>query len=233
MQPIIGIFAEIDAEATAKLQNTYVKAIEKSGGIPLLLPYVQGDATIARFVSLCDGFCFTGGADIDPTRYGEDKRATCEEVQYHRDDLEFRALHQVLKTEKPILAICRGAQLINVAFGGTLYQDIPSETPTHVLHRRQEDKYSLFHTVKVLADTPLRNLVQTEQICVNSFHHQAVKKLGAGLEIMAVADDGMAEAFYGSEKRYLRAYQWHPERLFDLDESHRVIFEDFVKACQG
>lgn len=230
MKPIIGILAEIDGEYTSKLQNSYIHAIEKSGGVPLLLPYVKEDETINRFIDLCDGFCFTGGADIDPTRYGEEKRATCEEIQYHRDELEFKVLQRVLDTQKPILAICRGAQLVNVAFGGTLYQDLPSEAPTHVLHRRKEDKYSLFHEIKVLA--PLQSLVGTEQMRVNSFHHQAVKKLGEGLAVMALADDSIIEAFCLLEKRYLCAYQWHPERLFDMDAYNRVIFEDFVKACQ-
>ena len=233
MKPIIGILSEIDMEKNSKLQNIYIKAVETSGGVPILLPYVEDSETMERFVGLCDGFLFTGGADVNPNRYGEEKKSTCEDVQYYRDELEFRVFQKALSTSKPILAICRGAQLTNVALGGTLYQDIPTELDTQIPHRQSEPDCSPSHEVKVFADTPLYKIAGTERIQANSFHHQAIKKLGKGLAVMAVADDEMIEAFYLSGERYLCAYQWHPERLYETNPHNRRIFDDFINACKA
>ena len=232
MRPIIGVFAEVDLEQNTKVQNAYIRAIEESGGIPILLPYVKDTDTMNHFVNLCDGFFFTGGADIDPQRYEEKAKATCGEIQVNRDELEFKVFQVVINTSKPILAVCRGAQLVNVALGGTLYQDIPSEIPTQISHRQNEPKFSPSHSIIVLENTPLFRLMEKERIPANSFHHQAIKTLGDGLEVMALADDNIVEAFYLTEERYIRAYQWHPERLYETDIYNRRIFDDFIKACQ-
>ena len=233
MRPIIGVLAEIDDECNTRVQNPYIHAIEKSGGIPILFPYVSDNETIGRLVDLCDGFFFTGGADIHPKHYGEKAKESLGNLQEHRDEFEFRVFEKVIKTAKPILAICRGAQLVNIALGGTLYQDIPSELQTTISHRQSEPKFSPSHDVKIMINTPLYEMVRTAQIKVNSCHHQAIKTLGKGLEMMAVAEDGIIEAVYASGERYLRAYQWHPERLFKTDVHNRMIFEDFVHACKS
>ncbi len=232
MKPIIGVLAEVDLEQNTKVQNGYIRAIEESGGIPILLPYVKDTDTMERFVSLCDGFFFTGGADIDPQRYGEEPKNTCGRIQYARDELEFAVIQIVNKTSKPLLAVCRGAQLVNIALGGTLYQDIPSEINTQISHKQTEPKNSPSHDVQILKSTPLFELMKKTEMTANSFHHQAIKKLGEGLQIMAVADDGIVEAFCLSGERYLRAYQWHPERLYGTDIDNRLIFDDFIRACQ-
>ena len=233
MRPIIGVLAEIDNELSTMVQNPYIHAIEKSGGIPVLFPYVGECKTIERLVDICDGFFFTGGADIDPKRYGEEPRETIGDVQEHRDEFEFNVFQRVIKTSKPILAICRGAQLINVALGGTLYQDIPSEVQTKILHKQIEPKFSNSHDVRIMINTPLYEMMRTERIKANSFHHQAIKTLGDGLEIMALAKDGIIEAVYSSGRQYIRAYQWHPERLFETDTKNRIIFEDFIRVCES
>ena len=232
MKPIIGIFAEVDLEQNTKVSSAYIRAIEASGGIPILLPYVKDRDTIEHFVNICNGFLFTGGADIEPQRYGEQKKNTCGEIQYARDELEFAVLQVVNNSSKPIMAICRGAQLINVALGGTLYQDIPSEMNTPISHRQTEPKNSPSHNVQIMKNTPLFDLAKKTVITANSFHHQAIKKLGEGLEIMAVADDGIVEAAYLHGERYVRAYQWHPERLYETDIYNRLVFDDFIKACR-
>lgn len=233
MRPIIGVLAEIDDECNTKVQNPYIHAIENSGGTPILLPYIGDGRAIEHLVDICDGFFFTGGADIDPKRYGEESRENIGNIQAHRDEFEFRVFQRVIKTSKPILAICRGAQLINIALGGTLYQDIPSEIQTTISHRQSEPKFSPSHDVKIMRNTPLYEMMGTEQIKANSFHHQAVKALGKGLEIMAIAEDGIIEAFYLVGQRYVRAYQWHPERLFDIDGHNHMLFEDFIHACKS
>ena len=231
MQPIIGILTAIDDERTTTLLCSYAQAIEKSGGVPLLLPYVENDGVIDQFVSVCDGFFFTGGKDIEPSRYGKERIPTCGIIQKYRDELEFKVFAKAFQTQKPILGVCRGAQVINVALGGTLYQDIPSQLPTEIAHRQSEAKNKPSHEVKILKNTPLYALIGKERMQANSFHHQAINKLGRGLEIMALADDGVIEAVYLIGKRYLNAYQWHPERLCETDGENKKIFDDFIQNC--
>ncbi len=233
MRPIIGVFAEIDDEFNTRVQNPYIHAMEKTGGIPILFPYVGEDETIEHLVDICDGFFFTGGMDIDPKYYGEEAKEYLGNMQKHRDEFEFNVFQKAIKTQKPILAICRGAQLVNAALGGTLYQDIPSEVQTKISHRQSEPKFSHSHDVKIISNTPLYELLGMERIKANSFHHQAIKTLGEGLAIMAIAEDGIIEAVYSSGKQYIRAYQWHPERLVEADAQNRMILEDFIHACKS
>lgn len=231
MTPIIGLLAEIDDEQDTKLKYSYTKAIENSGGIPLLLPYTESDQTIDRFIEMCNGFVFTGGVDVSPERYGETPQPTCGKVQKYRDELDFKVFSKAMETGKPILAICRGMQLVNAALGGTLYQDIPTEVKKAIIHRPADTEKIAVHDVEVLANTPLSAFTGIGWIEVNTFHHQAIKRLGKGLEVMALADDGIIEAVYLTDHPYLRAYQWHPERLYDNDDNSRRIFDDFIEAC--
>ena len=231
MKPIIGILTEVDEDFVTSVKKNYISAIEKAGGLPLVLPYVEDDGILDGMIDVCRGFFFTGGKDIAPKRYGEEKKPTCGELQLNRDDLEFRAFKMAFEAKKPILAICRGAQLVNVALGGTLYQDVPTEVNTKLIHRQTEGEFEYSHDVNINEKTPLYTLFGTNRIKGNSFHHQAIKKLGDGLEVMATADDGIVEAVYYTGDQYIRAYQWHPERLLDKDEYNRAIFEDFIKEC--
>jgi putative glutamine amidotransferase len=175
---------------------------------------------------------FSGGADVDPKRYGEEAKDTCAKIQYLRDELEFTALKIALEKNKPILAICRGSQLLNAFLGGTLYQDIPTERPSEISHKQDEPYSSPSHLIKINENTPLGALIGANTMLGNSMHHQAIKKLASGLEVMAVADDGLIEATYLPGYRYLRAYQWHPERLVEVNEHNKMIIEDFIAACR-
>lgn len=233
MKPIIGLLCEVDDERDTKALNTYVNAVELVGGLPIVLPYVKNDDNIANFVELCDGFFFTGGTDINPNRYKEEDRGLCKKSQEFRDELEFKVIEKAIKTQKPIIAICRGAQLVNVFFGGTLYQDISTETNATILHQQVEPKFALSHSVRVLENTPLYELVGKREMPANSFHHQAVKKLGENLCVMALSCDNIVEGFYLKGNSYLRCYQWHPERLCESDELNKRIFEDFIKAVKN
>ena len=231
MKPIIGILADVDRNRVTSVKGDYISAIEMAGGVPFVFPYVQNDETLGEMVDACDGIFFTGGVDISPDRYGEDKKPTCGEPQLNRDVLEFKAFDMAFKMKKPILAVCRGAQLVNVALGGTLYQDIPTEVDTDTVHRQTEGIYEYSHDVEIKEGTPLFRLCGETRIKANSFHHQAIKKLGEGLAVMAQADDGIVEAVYYTGNRYICAYQWHPERLFYNDDFNRGVFGDFVKEC--
>lgn len=231
-RPIIGITVDIENDGFLSSPHAYFSSVEKAGGLPLVIPFCEDEETIKGYVEICDGFLFSGGNDIAPERYGEVQSEKCGETAPLRDDLEFRLLDEILKTEKPILAICRGLQFINVAFGGTLIQDLPSELPHCITHRQTEPKFSHSHSVNLLEGTPLFDLLKSKRIAANSFHHQAIKLLGNDLAVMAKADDGIVEAVYYTKDRYIRAYQWHPERLFQIDENAQAIFKDFIKVCK-
>ncbi len=231
-KPIIGIISDVDVDFVSSVKNDYVKAIEASGGTPILLPYSKKSETSDSFIELCDGFLFSGGNDIEPIRYGEETKPNCGAIQLNRDDFEFRMFEKMIATDKPILAICRGMQVVNVAFGGTLYQDIPSEISTDIQHRQTEARYEFSHFVKILGDTPLAAFIGENSIRANSFHHQAVKDLGEGLKVMAVAEDGIVEAIYLPSERYLFAFQWHPELLQEKDGASRRVFESFISAAK-
>ena len=234
MKPIIGIFAKIiDADKKSELLYDYAKVIEKSGGLPVLLPYVEEEETLDQFINICDGFMFSGGGDVAPSYYGEETKPTCGAIENYRDKLEFQAIDKIIKMDKPILAICRGMQLINVYLGGTLYQDIPTEIPSQLNHKQKSsERYLVTHDILINEGTPLREITKQSRIIGNSFHHQCVKKLADGLVVTATADDGIIEGYYLPTHKYLMAYQWHPERLYELDKINEKIIRSFVDACK-
>ena len=232
MTPKIGLIANIEKDLRVNMHGAYGLSIEKSGGLPLVLPYIESEEIIDAFVDSCDGFLFTGGADVEPEYYGEEKKDTCGETEPSRDKLEFAVLKKVLEKNKPILGICRGLQLINVAMVGTLYQDIPTERRSDIHHVQTEDKYDPSHPIFVEKDTPLFHIVNKEIITGNSFHHQGIKQLAKELKVMARASDGMIEAVYDPNKKYLYAYQWHPERLYRYDDN-KILFDNFINICKS
>ena len=232
MRPLIGLLAEIDENEYSGVKRQYTYATEAAGGVPVLLPYTDDSELVREAVAACDGILLTGGGDVNPDLYGEAMRETCGRVNPLRDDLELAAFAAALELGRPVLAICRGIQLMNVALGGTLYQDIPTELDTNIMHRQTEGRYELSHYVTVVGGTPLDALLGEERIQVNSFHHQAIRELAAGLAVMARADDGIIEAVYGTDSHYIRGYQWHPELIYDTDEFAPLLFEDFINAAR-
>ena len=231
MIPKIGLIVSIDNELKLNMYGAYGLAIEQSGGLPLVLPYIENEDVIDAFVDVCDGFLFTGGADIEPKHYGEEKHENCWIVEPARDRLEMAVMRKAMRSDKPIFGICRGMQMLNVVMGGALYQDLPSQVKTEIPHRQSEEKDMPSHPILVGKDTPLFALVGKDVMAGNSFHHQGIKRLADGLKVMGRAEDGMIEAVYDPTKKYLRAYQWHPERLYK-DSDNKAVFDDFIKACK-
>ena len=231
MIPKIGLIGNIENDLHLDIHGAYGRSVEGSGGLPLVLPYIEDEKIIDEFVALCDGFLFSGGVDVEPTIYGEEKKPTCKATEPNRDRLELAVFKKVYLSGKPILGICRGIQFINAALGGTLYQDIPTEYETDLSHVQREGKMEPSHDILIKRDSPLYALIGRERMLGNSFHHQAVKRLADGLSVMATAEDGIIEGFYDPRKRYLRAYQWHPERLCGYDADNKRIFDEFIKQC--
>jgi len=207
----------------------YMRGLEEAGVVPIILPLTDSEATLKRTVGIVDGFLFTGGQDVDPKRYGEEKSDRCGEICDVRDRMETYLFREgVLSQNMPALGICRGIQFINVVLGGSLYQDIPTELSGALEHSMKPPYDVPAHAVSVLPDSPLYQLVGKERLDVNSCHHQGIKKLGDGLQVMAVADDGLIEAVYMPDRAFVWAVQWHPEKSL-CDEDSRKIFASFVE----
>ena len=215
--PIIGVTPLWDTERKSVwMLPDYLDGIRAAGGIPVVLPLEMSEADADRIVETCDGFLFTGGQDV----------GSCPE----RDALETLVLSKVLQSDKAILGICRGLQFINVFLGGTLWQDLPSQHPSEIVHRQGKPYGAPTHTVTLNGD--LSTLLGKDILEVNTLHHQAAKGLGENLEMMAVAPDGIIEAVQMAGKRFVWAVQWHPEYMFKTDPDSLAIFSYFVKHCK-
>ena len=227
--PIIGVTPLWDTERKSVwMLPDYLEGIKAAGGIPIVLPLDMTEADAAQIVETCDGFLFTGGQDVTPELYGvkDDTIIPCPE----RDKLETLVLSKALQSDKAILGICRGLQFINVFLGGTLWQDLPSQHPSEIVHR-QGKPYGV-PTHKVMLRGDLQTLLGKEILNVNTLHHQAVKDLSGDLTPMAVAPDGIIEAARMVNKRFVWAVQWHPEYMFRTDPDSLALFSCFVKHCR-
>lgn len=233
MLPVIGIVPMYDEKMeNYRLRPGYMDAVAKAGGVPVMLHPTEDEAILHQLLETCDGFIFSGGQDIDPARYGEEKLESCEEVMAGRDSYELKFLKLVLECGKPVLGICRGIQIFNVLYGGDLYQDIPTQVGGEVIHRAAVMGEAAMHSMTVCADTPLARITGESTIEVNSFHHQAIKNLGKGLLPMAKSEDGIIEGAYVPEKPFALAVQWHPELTFRTDENAMALFEALVEAAK-
>lgn len=211
--PIIGITPLWDSERKSLwMLPDYMDGIKAAGGIPVVLPIDISEDGADHIIEACDGFLFTGGQDV----------ASCPE----RDNPETLLLSKALQADKPILGICRGLQFINVFLGGTLWQDLPSEHPSEIVHRQAKPYGIPTHTVTLRGE--LKSLLDKDILEVNTLHHQAIKDLANGLTTMAVAPDGIIEAIMMKNKRFVWAVQWHPEYMFTTDKNSMKIFKYFV-----
>lgn len=213
--------------------------IREYGAIPLMPDFVT-EVDAEDVMSVCDGLFLTGGADVDPARYGEETQPYCATTQPERDASDLALLKAAIKLGKPVLAICRGFQIANVYFGGTLYQDISTQTGTDIKHSDYDpEHFSGFgesdsaHIVNVVKGSPLNKITGADTLYTNSLHHQGIKDLGKGLVSQATAPDGIIESWYlDSDTQYIRAYQWHPEFMYK-HPAKDAIAEDFLKACRN
>jgi putative glutamine amidotransferase len=221
-----------EKEKARRTASAYFQALVASGARPEELALVSAEDSPRPRAEDFDGILFTGGEDIDPSYYGEKQRHASVYVNQPRDEFELALLGRALARRLPILGICRGAQVINVKFGGTLYQDLPSEATVEVEHRQPGSRSDATHSV-TLTDRDSRLAAAFEGSCrVNSLHHQAIKRLGRGLKVIAHSEDGLAEAVEAADDYpFLLAVQWHPEEMADRAEQ-RKIFEQFLAKCR-
>ncbi len=215
-------------------RQTYVDAIIQAGGAPLLIPPVQDEVTLRALYERLDGVLFAGGGDIEPIHYGAEAHPQLGVTDPQRDTAELPMARWALADGKPILGICRGIQVLNVALGGSLYQDLPSEIPSdlhHNLSYEREDWTLLAHEIRIAPGSRLAHMLGTERLRTNSLHHQAVREIAAGLRAVAWAPDGVIEALESTGHSFVVGVQGHPEALQgSTDLRWRGLFSGFVAS---
>ena len=232
MKPVIGLVPLVDDEKESLwMLPGYMEGIWQAGGLSLMLPLVTGEADLSRLFDRVDGLLLTGGHDVSPALYGETAQPACGAVSPERDAMESVLLRLAIERDRPVLGICRGLQFLNAALGGTLWQDLPTLRPSPVNHHQAPPYDRPAHGVRVMEGTPLSLAVGAGDLAVNSYHHQGVRDLSPRLSPMAVSEDGLIEALFLPERRFVWGVQWHPEFSFRADPASRAIFRAFVSAC--
>ncbi|MBA3465792.1 MAG: gamma-glutamyl-gamma-aminobutyrate hydrolase family protein [Gemmatimonadaceae bacterium] len=221
-----------DGDTTrVRLTAAYVTALEAAGLVPLIIPPLTDKGAAAAILDSVAGLMLTGGGDIDPARYGERRHEKVSNVNVARDATEVALVEEARRRRTPVLAICRGIQVLNVALGGTLVQDIPSQCPGALAHDEDTPRNSRSHDISVEPGSLIANAIGTGSCSVNSFHHQSVKGLGEGLKVTARSPDGVIEGIEAEgEDWWVLAVQWHPEEMTDSAEPwDRGLFRAFAE----
>jgi putative glutamine amidotransferase len=240
--PLIGITAdssgfeqigsETNREGLYSLARRYCDAIQNAGGLPVIIPHSQSRSQMHRVLTRIDGLLISGGGfDIDPAYYGEQPTAKLGKIKPQRTFTELTSIAFGLERDLPMLGICGGAQAINVALGGSLYQDIATQLPSAQKHQQGRDHHYR-HIVELPRGTLLYKICRCPTLKVNTTHHQAIRKLGAGLAINATAPDGLIEGIESKRHSFVLGLQWHPEVLAPRDVIQRRIFSLFISACK-
>lgn len=231
MRPLIGLTPSYsEGQDACWLHGDYLRALDRAGGLPVMLPLLEGPTALAALCRRLDGVLLTGGPDPLPALYGEETMPFCGGICPARDEMELALTREALRQGLPLLGICRGIQVLNVALGGTLYQDVAAQTGTAVAHQMAKPYNRAAHGVAVAPDSPLFRLLGQERLAVNSCHHQAVRRLAPELAAMAEADDGLVEAVWMPGQPFVWAVQWHPERM-GADAGSQTILRAFTAAC--
>lgn len=220
---IIGILPSKYGTSMGTSRN-YLDALWNSGALGVILSYTDDTKKIREYVDMFDGFLFSGGVDIDPIYYGEKKLFDSVEIEAERDLFEFNMFTPIYESKKPILGICRGIQVLNVFMGGTLYQHMEN-------HMQSEPGTQPTHMINVTQGSLLEKITGQKQLFTNSFHHQNIKKIGNGLSIDALSEDGYIECIHAPEHPFFMGIQWHPEMYCNNDPCMQKIFDTFVNAC--
>lgn len=243
MRPLIAVTTTVVPEAgpykrsQIVLYSIYAQVLEKIGLASVLITPAHAERSLPVLLDRCQGLVLTGGEDVDPACYREEPLPGLGVVNPARDATELAALRLTLERKLPILAICRGCQLLNVHLGGTLYQDLSTQRPGGVVHGQVEPWERRTHHVRIAPDSMLAEIVGAEELLINSFHHQGIKDVAPGLEVAAVADDGTVEAVeWPDYPSWLLGVQWHPERheaTAPETDPDRRIFAAFHRAVTG
>ena len=234
MSKIVAISATA-ADSKVRLSLNYVRSLESAGLLPVAVPPLADPARAPEILDAAGGLLLTGGEDVDPARYGATPHPKLGTVNPARDATELALFAAARERKLPVLAICRGIQIVNVACGGTLYQDLPSEHPSAVQHDQPNDRSARTHDVRIASGSRIAAATGAELMTVNSYHHQAVRQVGTGFRVTATAPDGVVEGMESADPAWwLLAVQWHPEDLTtDVRAWDRGIFKAFADQVAG
>lgn len=237
-KPVIGISGSITILENGRfpgyrrtyVNEDYVKSIVQAGGTPLLLPLTTDETIITHYCSIIDGLVLSGGHDVSPLTYGEQPLQKLGHTLPERDVFDGLLIKHALKTQMPILGICRGLQILNVTLGGTLYQDLDYVPDCNLKHDQYHDPSLATHEIVIEASSKLFEIMKTSSIQTNSFHHLAIKTLGEGLKVTAKAADGIIEAIELEAHPFVLGVQWHPEMMSSSDVKMKSLFESLIQA---
>lgn len=244
-RPVIGIPTQTlqsidripeDLPHSWVMNSRYYTAVTSVGGVPWMVPLLDDDPeTLRAIYERLDGIFLAGGVDMDPASYGEERHALCGRIDPPRDRVELLFARWAMEEGKPVLGVCRGMQVINVAAEGSLVQDCADQLPGSIKHDYFPGagwaRDYLAHEVSLPEETRLRRLLGAERVMVNSMHHQGIRRIGTGLVASAYSPDGLVEALEGAGEAFLVGVQWHPEMLIDTDAGTRRLFEEFIEAA--
>lgn len=234
-KPLIALTPAHDTDNNdIKMRPTYLRALKAAGAIPVVLPLEASEEELKQLASEFDGFLFTGGPDVHPFLFGEETQAHCGNVSVERDQMELALLPLVMELKKPVLGICRGIQVLNIALGGNIWQDIPSQIKNDFpIAHSQPFYYNIpSHSVVLSQGTLLARISGKRNIKVNSMHHQAVKDLAPGLVASAYSPDRLIEALEMPGYPFFVGVQWHPEYLWEKNDEAFELFKTFVDSCR-
>ncbi|RMF05591.1 MAG: gamma-glutamyl-gamma-aminobutyrate hydrolase family protein [Chloroflexi bacterium] len=243
--PIIGIPCRLDTSGLypgrpVDAQNTaYTRAVIESGGIPILIPVEVNGVMLDTLFNRVDGILFSGGGDIDPAYYNQPHLVdNLSDIQQIRDEHELRLIRMAIDKGKPFLAICRGMQVMNVATGGTLYQDLATQNPNTIRHDfyysdEQLPRNYIAHNVQLEKSSRLYNILQSDRVPVNSLHHQAIREVGSTVQVTGRAEDGVVEVLEIKDHPFALGVQWHPEELYSESAEARKLFDAFVGVSRN
>ncbi|MGE5220588.1 MAG: gamma-glutamyl-gamma-aminobutyrate hydrolase family protein [Chloroflexota bacterium] len=243
LTPLIGITADVSDstsngakeshDARLFLPERYLRAIERAGAIPIVLPATRSKPAVRRLLGILSGLVVSGGNfDIHPHRYRERPIKELGAIKAERTAFELEITGAAVKRDLPVLGICGGAQVINVVLGGSLYQDISKQIPTARAHEGPNGEKAQDHPIHIAPGSRLFAIFGQGDLKVNTTHHQAVKQLGRGLIVNALADDGVIEGIESTEHRFVVGVQWHPEALAPRHKLQRRLFSSFVQICR-
>ncbi len=231
VKPRIGITSAFsESEQGYYLKRQYVEAVTRAGGLPLLLPTTP-DVAIDELAQSIDGILLSGGGDIDPHWFGEEPHVRNGSIDPIADTFEIHLCRSFLAAERPIFGICRGVQVLNVAAGGDIYQDLGEQTGSTLQHAQKAPDWHATHQVTVNEKSSLARILGTTRMRVNSFHHQGIRTIAPHFRVAAKAGDGLVEAIEKPGVPFTLGVQWHPERTFTKSPPELALFQAFVQAC--
>ena len=234
MRPTVGLTLAVDVDNPVRftLRQDYVRSVERAGGLPLVLAPTRPE-DVPELLERVDALILTGGSDVDPALYGEAAHPKLGAVARERDEFEIALCREALRRDQPLLAICRGHQVLNVATGGTLIQDIPSQLSGAAEHDPPLERTDRAHDIRILPETRLREILGKDRVAVNSFHHQAVRDVAPGLAVCARSvGDELVEGIEVPGRRFALGVQWHPESFWREAEGFHALFAALVDEAR-